>query len=41
LDYSDLKNLELRLYALRGARLSDFGEKQNARRLEFLVRYYF
>lgn len=41
--YTGVKNLDLRLrfYALHGERLSDFGEKQNSRRLELLMRYYF
>ncbi|HYA47778.1 MAG TPA: hypothetical protein VEF92_09530 [Burkholderiales bacterium] len=41
--YTGITNLELRarLFWLRGARLSDFGEKQNDRRLELRVRYYF
>jgi hypothetical protein len=29
------------VFWLHGARLSDFGEKQNMRRLELRARYYF
>ncbi len=41
--YTGVNNLDLRLrlYSLRGERFSDFGEKQNSRRLELLMRYYF
>jgi len=41
--YTGITNLELRfrLFWLRGARLSDFGEKQNDRRLELRARFYF
>lgn len=41
--YTGIKNLDLRLrfYTLNGERLSDFGGKQNSRRLELLMRYYF
>lgn len=43
LSYTGITNLELRLRAffLSGGRLSDFGEKQNDRRLELRARYYF
>ena len=42
LGYSGVKNLHLRLRlrALHGACLSDFGEMQNWRRPELLARYY-
>ena len=41
--YTGVTNLELRfrVFWLRGARLSDFGEKQFDRRLELRARYYF
>lgn len=41
--YTGITNLELRfrVFWLRGARLSDFGEKQYDRRLELRARYYF
>lgn len=41
--YTGVTNLELRfrMFWLHGARLSDFGEKQNMRRLELRARYYF
>jgi len=41
--YTGVTNLELRfrVFWLRGARLTDFGEKQNDRRLELRARYYF
>jgi hypothetical protein len=41
--YAGVANLELRLrwFMLHGDRLSDFGEKQNERRLELRVRYFF
>jgi len=41
--YTGVTNLELRfrVFWLCGARLSDFGEKQNDRRLELRARYYF
>jgi hypothetical protein len=41
--YTGITNLELRLrlFFLSGGRLSDFGEKQNDRRVELRVRYYF
>lgn len=41
--YTGIDNLELRLraFVLTGARLDDFGEKQNDRRLELRARYYF
>ena len=41
--YTGITNLELRfrMFWLRGARLSDFGEKQFDRRLEMRARYYF
>jgi hypothetical protein len=43
LDYTGYKNLELRLrlYMLHGGNFSDFGEKQNSRKLELYARYYF
>ncbi len=43
LSYTGITNLELRLRAvfLAGNRLTDFGEKQNDRRLELRARYYF
>ena len=41
--YTGVSNLELRLrvFWLNGGRLTDFGEKQNDRRIELRVRYYF
>jgi hypothetical protein len=41
--YTGLTNLELRLKGtfLSGARLTEFGEKQNDYRIEFRVRYFF
>jgi hypothetical protein len=41
--YTGITNLELRarVFWLHGARLSDFGEKQNMRRLELRARFYF
>jgi hypothetical protein len=41
--YTGVNNLDLRfrLFVLQGARLTDFGEKQNSRKLEFYARYYF
>ncbi|HJW81600.1 MAG TPA: hypothetical protein VJ396_05085, partial [Acidiferrobacterales bacterium] len=41
--YTGVTNLELRLRTLflSGDRLTDFGEKQNDRRLELRARYYF
>ena len=43
LAYTGVTNLDLRLrfFAIQGARLSDFGEKQNDRRIELRMRYYF
>ncbi len=43
LAYTGITNLELRLrlFFLAGGRLTDFGEKQNDRRLELRARYYF
>ena len=43
LAYTGVTNLDLRLrfFALHGARLTDFGEKQNDRRIELRMRYYF
>lgn len=41
--YSGITNLELRfrLYALSGGSRTEFGEKQNLRRVELMARYYF
>jgi len=41
--YTGVTNLDLRLrwFLLHGNWLTDFGEKQNAQRLELRVRYYF
>ncbi len=41
--YTGYTNIELRarLFVLNGRRYTDFGEKQNTRRLELLARYYF
>jgi hypothetical protein len=43
LAYAGITNLELRLrlFVLSGERLTDFGERQNDRRLELRVRYHF
>jgi hypothetical protein len=43
LAYTGVTNLDLRLrlFFLSGGRLTDFGEKQNDRRLELRARYYF
>jgi hypothetical protein len=43
LAYTGVTNLDLRLrlFFLSGGRLTDFGEKQNDRRLEMRARYYF
>ncbi len=43
LQYSGINNLELRLrlFLLRGNGSTDFGEKQNSRKLELYARYYF
>jgi hypothetical protein len=43
LAYTGVTNLDLRLrfLALQGGRLSDFGEKQNDKRIELRMRYYF
>jgi len=41
--YTGVKNLDLRLkfFLLQGAARTDFGEKQNSRKLELYARYYF
>ncbi len=41
--YSGVKNLDLRLrlFMLQGGSSTDFGEKQNSRKLELYARYYF
>ena len=41
--YTGVKNfdLRLRLFLLQGGSSTDFGEKQNSRKLEFYARYYF
>ena len=41
--YTGVKNfdLRLRLFLLQGESSTDFGEKQNSRKLEFYARYYF
>lgn len=41
--YTGVKNLDLRLkfFLLQGAGRTEFGEKQNSRKLEFYARYYF
>ncbi len=41
--YTGITNLELRLrmFFLQGGQLTDFGEKQNDRRIELRARYYF
>ena len=43
LQYTGIKNLELRARAflLEGGSSTDFGEKQNSRKLEVYARYYF
>jgi hypothetical protein len=43
LSYTGVNNLELRLklFLLHGGSSTDFGEKQNSRKLEILARYYF
>lgn len=43
LQYTGVNNLELRarLFLLSGGASTDFGEKQNSRKLEFYARYYF
>jgi len=43
LQYTGVKNfdLRLRLFLLQGGISTDFGEKQNSRKLEFYARYYF
>ncbi len=43
LGYTGITNLELRLrmFFISGDRLSDFGERQNDRRIELRLRYYF
>ena len=43
LQYTGVKNfdLRLRLFLLQGGSSTDFGEKQNSRKLEFYARYYF
>ena len=43
LTYTGIGNLELKLrfFVLSGGTATDFGEKQNARKLEFYARYYF
>ena len=43
LQYTGVNNLELRLrlFLLHGGASTDFGEKQNSRKLEFYARYYF
>lgn len=41
--YTGIKNLELRLrlFVLQGGKSTDFGEKQNSRKIEVYARYYF
>lgn len=41
--YTGVTNLELRLRAilLQGGSMTEFGEKQNSRRIDFYARYYF
>lgn len=41
--YTGVKNLDLRMkfFLLQGAARTDFGEKQNSRKLELYARYYF
>jgi hypothetical protein len=43
LTYTGIGNLELKLrfFALSGGNWTDFGEKQNSRKLEIYARYYF
>jgi hypothetical protein len=43
LSYTGVSNLELRLkvFMLQGGSATDFGEKQNSRKLELFARYYF
>ena len=43
LAYTRINNLELRLrlFMLRGSSSTDFGEKQNSRKLEVYARFYF
>jgi hypothetical protein len=43
LAYTGINNLELRmrLFMLHGGNSTDFGEKQNSRKLEFYARYFF
>jgi hypothetical protein len=43
LQYTGINNLELRarLFLLAGRSSTDFGEKQNSRKLEVYARYYF
>ena len=43
LQYTGINNLELRarLFLLEGRSSTDFGEKQNSRKLEVYARYYF
>jgi len=43
LSYTGIKNLDLRLrlFVLHGDSSTDFGEKQNSRKLEIYARYYF
>jgi hypothetical protein len=43
LQYTGMSNLELRLrfFILHGGSSTEFGEKQNSRKLEFYARYYF
>ena len=43
LTYTGITNVELRLrlFWLKGSELTDFGEKQNARRIEFRARWFF
>jgi hypothetical protein len=43
LAYTGITNLEmrLRLFALQGARRSEYGEKLNEQRIELRLRYYF
>ena len=43
LQYTGINNLELRarLFLLEGGRSTDFGEKQNSRKIEFYARYYY
>lgn len=41
--YAGIHNLELRmrLFMLHGGGSTDFGEKQNSRKIEIQLRYYF